>query len=126
LKGRINKEYDRELNIALYLQTAFRAVASANHFFALRSEYQRLIKDPVRPTAARSRAVRLIDEMESIVKADLANARRGLAVARRDPRLDLAVRLDLDYFPLDKIIEAKIRYTEDTILKQLGAARRSF
>jgi hypothetical protein len=112
--------------MAAYLQTAFRAIAFANQFFSLRAEYQGLIKNVAGSKDARGSILRLIDGMERIVKSDLVNARRGLAIARRDPRLDLAVRLDLDYPPLDKIIEAKIRYTEDTILKQLGAARRSF
>lgn len=120
------KEYERELDMAAYLQTAFRAVAHANHFFSLRAEYLGLIKNAAGSKDGRGSILRLIDGMERIVKSDLVNARRGLAIARRDPRLDLAVRLDLDYPPLDKIIEAKIRYTEDTILKQLGAARRSF
>ena len=112
--------------MAAYLQTAFRAVAFANHFFSLRAEYRSLIEEAARLKDARRPAIRLVNTMEQIVKADLANARRGLAIARRDPRLDLAVRLDLDYPPLDRIIEAKIRYTEGTILKQLRAARRSF
>ncbi len=39
-------------------------------------------------------------------------------------KISLSGRL---FYPLlDRIIEAKIRYTEDTILKQLGAARWSF
>jgi hypothetical protein len=120
------KEYGRELNMAAYLQTAFRAIAFANHFFTLRADYQGLIKNAAGSKDARGQMIRLINEMERIVKSDLDNARRGLAIARRDPRLDLAVRLDLDYPALDKIIEAKIRYTEGTILKQLEAARQAF
>ena len=117
------REYERELDMAAYLQTAFRAVAFANHFFSLRAEYQSLMEKAVSLKDARGRAIRLINEMERIVKADLVNARRGLAVARRDPRLDLAVRLDLDYPPLDRIIEAKIRYAEGSVFGQLAAAR---
>ena len=61
--------------------------------------------------------------MESIVREDLAAARAGLEIARRDPRLDLSIRLDLDDEPLDRIIAAKIAYTEGPVRAQFAAAR---
>ena len=56
--------------------------------------------------------------MRKIVEADLINARQALPIVRRNPSLDLAVRMDMDYPPLAKIIEAKIGYAEGQ-LKEL-------
>jgi Flp pilus assembly protein TadD len=61
--------------------------------------------------------------MERIAASDLANAKQGLEIARRDPRLDLAVRLDLDDPSLVSILEAKIRYAETIVPRQFTAAR---
>lgn len=116
-------ELERELSLSAYLGTAFRAVSNANHFFSLRAEYLGLLKDGELTATARTRALTLLSEMGAIVEADLDNARRGLDCARRDPRLDLAVRLDLDYLPLMRIIEAKIAYEEGVAKAQLSAAR---
>ena len=117
-------EYRRELDMAQYIRALFRSIANANHFFALRAQYRELTKDPHGAAANRDAAIQALDEMAQIAKAELINARRALLIARRDPRLDLAVRLDLDYPPLVKIIEAKIKYVEKLVREQIPAERR--
>jgi hypothetical protein len=119
------REFERERDMACYLQTVFRSIANANHFFSLRSRFEGLIKDRDKVDVRRDEALQILDEMSAIANKEVANAREGLAIARRDPRLDLAVRLDLDYQPLTKIIEAKIRYMEKSVAEQLAAARDS-
>lgn len=119
------REFERELDLASYLRTVFRAISGANHFFSRKAEFQKLAAAPGLSAEGRRRALELLDDMEKIVKADLENARRGLAVARREPRLDLAVRLDLDYQPLWRIIESKIEYAENAVPAQFEAARVS-
>jgi hypothetical protein len=120
------REFERELDLAAYLGTVFRAVARGNHFFAARAQYQRLL-DPARRTSkSEARAVRLLEEMELIVRDDLAAAHVGLEIARRDPRLDLSIRLDLDDEPLDRILAAKIAYAEGPVRAQFAAARKRF
>ena len=74
--------------------------------------------------SVRAEALALLDEMEKILESDLVNARRGLEIAKRDPRLDLAVRLDLDYRPLAEIIAAKIQYGETVVRAQIAAERK--
>jgi hypothetical protein len=118
-------EFERERSLAAYLQTVFRAVSNGNHFFALRREFRMLMEIKTLAGQDRERALELVSRMEDIVRADLVNARRGLEFARRDPRLDLAVRLDLDYAPLAAIIEAKINYAETEVLRRLADARNS-
>jgi len=123
-RGRVTepyeKEYRRELDMAAYLQACFRCVANCNRFFALRAEYVELMKHPA---ANRDRALEVLTGMEKLARAELVNARQALPIVRRDPRLDLAVRLDLDYPPLVKILEAKIRYTEKLLREQIPAER---
>jgi hypothetical protein len=70
----------------------------------------------------RDRAAALLRDMEKIAAADLENARRAVVVARCDPRLDLSVRLDLDYLPLMEMIEAKILFQETEAKRQFAAA----
>jgi hypothetical protein len=117
------KEFQRELDMGAYLLAVFRSVSYCNHFFELRAQYRDLTKDAPTTAANRDRALGLLDEMAEIVKVDLSNARRALIIARRDPRLDLAVRLDLDYPPLAKIIEAKIGYAERLLRELLPAEK---
>jgi hypothetical protein len=62
--------------------------------------------------------------MESMVREDRTDARAALQIVRRDPRLDLSIRLDLDFEPLDQIIAAKIVYAEGPVRAQFAAARR--
>ncbi len=120
------REFERELDLAAYLGTVFRAVSDSNHFFALRAEYLRLTGPDAQAGDAadrsQKRAADLLSRMRAIVRSDLGNARTALAIARRDPRLDLAVRLDLDYEPLVKIIEAKIGYEETVVERQFADA----
>lgn len=115
------KEYQRELDMAAYLQSCFRSVVNGNRFFALRRQYRETAADPQN----RQRATELLDRMQVIIEAELINARQGLIIARREPSLDLAVRLDMDYPPLTKIIEAKIAFTEKVLNEQLPAERTS-
>lgn len=94
------REYQRELDMAAYLEACFRSVVHMNQFFALRR--QEMTPD-------------VRSEMRRIVEAELVNARRALPIVRRNPSLDLAVRMDMDYPPLVKVIEAKIKVTEATL-----------
>ena len=94
------KEFQRELDMAAYLQACFRAVVYGNRFFALKRQ---------------DRTPETLAEMRKIVEADLINARQALPIVRRNPSLDLAVRMDMDYPPLAKIIEAKIGYAENEL-----------
>ena len=96
------KEYQRELDMAAYLQACFRAVVCGNRFFALKRQ---------------PRTPETLAEMRTIVEADLINARQALPIVRRNPSLDLAVRMDMDYPPLAKILEAKIRYAEKVLVQ---------
>jgi hypothetical protein len=117
-------ELGREFDMGAYLGTAFRAVADSDRFFGLRRRFEELLKASAKTEASRRQALAVLDEMERIAASDLANARRGLEIAKRDPRLDLAVRLDLDYPSLVSIIESKIRYAETVVPRQFAAARR--
>lgn len=119
-------EYQRELGMAAYLQSCFRSVVNATHFFALRSEYRELVKDDRSRSDNRDRALDILDRMSEVIRAELVNARQGLIIARRNPSLDLAVRLDMDYPPLVKIIEAKIAFTEKVLREQIPAERTQF
>ena len=101
----------------------FRAVAAGNHFFTLRREYAELTKGPGISEVNRLRAASALGDMEKIAATDLENARQALAIARRDPRLDLSIRLDLDYRPLTEMLEARIRFQETEGKRQLAAAR---
>ena len=114
------EEYQRELDMASYLLASFRSVTYCNRFFPLRTQYRELIKDPA---SNRDQALKALDEMEIIARDDLVNARQALIIARREPSLDLAVRLDLDYSPLVKMIEAKIKYGEKLVREQIPAER---
>jgi hypothetical protein len=114
-------EFQRELDMASYLLTLFRATANSNHFFSLRREFNLLVKDRASAATSQTRAIALLKEMQKIAAADLRNARQALPIARRDPRLDLAVRLDLDYPPLAKMIEAKVRFQENEFPRQFAA-----
>ncbi len=114
-------EFQKEADLGAYLLTVFRAIAAGNHFFTLRAEYAELTKGP--KTSAGNRAGAVLQEMERIAAADTENARQALAIARRDPRLDLSIRLDLDYPPLTEMIEARIRFQETEAKSQLAAAR---
>ena len=116
-------EYRRETDVAAYLQSCFRSVVNGNRFFALRRQYRELTKDQASIKANRDRAAELLARMQSIVEAELINARHGLITARRQPCLDLAVRLDMDYPPLTRIIEAKIVFTEKVLQEQFPAER---
>jgi hypothetical protein len=116
-------ELSRELDLAAYMGTAFRAIADSDRFFGLRRRFEEFLKTPAKTETSRREALAVLDGMERIVASDLANAKRGLEIARRDPRLDLAVRLDLDYPPLASIIESKIRYAEAVVPRQFAAAR---
>jgi hypothetical protein len=116
-------ELSREFGMAAYLGTAFRAVADSDRFFGLRRRFEELLKASAKTEASRREALAVLDEMERIAASDLANARRGLEIAKRDPRLDLAVRLDLDYSSLVSIIESKIRYAETVVPRQFADAR---
>ena len=118
------KEYARERDLAEYFLTMLRAIGHGNRFFGLRREYSGLAKDQAATDTARARAIGLLDAMREIVAADLENARASLPFIRRLPGLDFAVRLDLDYRPLDEIVAAKIRFTEAEVLGvQFPAAR---
>jgi hypothetical protein len=116
-------ELNRELDLSAYLGTAFRAVADSDRFFARRRRFEEIRKSAAKTDASRREALALLDEMERIAASDLANAKQGLEIARRDPRLDLAVRLDLDDPSLVSILEAKIRYAETIVPRQFTAAR---
>lgn len=126
MKGRVTPpyalEFEKELDLGSYLLTVFRAIANANHFFNLRREYIGLTKESTKSAANRSRAIALLQEMQRIAAADLQNAEQALPIARRDPRLDLAVRLDLDYPPLSEMIEAKIEFQQTEVNRQFAAA----
>jgi hypothetical protein len=117
------KEFQRELDMAAYLQASFHSVADLNRFFTLRREYRELTGDEQSIAANRDRALQLLNEMEEVAKEDLVVARRALPIARRGHNLDLAVRMDMDYPPLAKIIEAKIRRTEQTLRQEIPAER---
>ncbi len=117
-------EFQRELDMASYMLTLFRATANANHFFSLRREFNALTTDAVVTASNHARAAALLKEMERIAAADLENARQALPIARRDPRLDLAVRLDLDYPTLVEMIDAKIQYMEAEVRRQFASASR--
>jgi hypothetical protein len=120
-------EYARERDLAEYFLTMLRAIGHGNRFFGLRKEYSELAKNPAATEEVRARALELLDAMRAIVEADLGNARTSLPFIRRQPGLDFAVRLDLDYRPLAEIVEAKIRFTETEILgAQIPAARVRF
>ncbi len=108
-------ECQRELDMGEYLLTMFRAVSYGNHFFALRRKY--------RSETDRQKALGLLDDIERIVRDDLVNARRALIVARRDPRLDLSVRLDLGYPTLVSMIEAKIDFADKVLHQQFPGER---
>jgi hypothetical protein len=99
------KEYQRELDMAAYLQACFRAVVYGSRFFALKRQ---------------DRTTEVLAEMRKIIEADLINARQALPIVRRNPSLDLAVRMDMDYPPLAKIIEAKIEYAERQLKELFG------
>ncbi len=116
-------EYRRERDLAEYFLTMLKAIADGNEFFALRAEWKDLRAGAASPErAARERD--LLGRMETVVRRDLENARASLPFIRRQPGLDFSVRLDLDYRPLAEIVEAKIAYTEDVVLKrQFSAAR---
>lgn len=116
-------EYQREMDMAAYLQSCFRSVVNCNRFFTLRRQYRELTKDQEAIQANRERAIELLDRMKAIIEAELVNARQGLIISRRLPSLDLAVRLDMDYPPLTKIIEAKIAFTEQVLHEQFAAER---
>ena len=118
------REFEREMDMAAYLGTVFRAAARGNHFFARRAEYQSLLDPARRSPASEARAARILEEMESMVREDWTDARAALQIVRRDPRLDLSIRLDLDFEPLDQIIAAKIVYAEGPVRAQFAAARR--
>ena len=118
------REFEREMDMAAYLGTVFRAVARGSHFFARRAEYQSLLDPARRSPASEARAARILEEMESMVREDWTDARAALQIVRRDPRLDLSIRLDLDFEPLDQIIAAKIVYAEGPVRAQFAAARR--
>jgi hypothetical protein len=115
-------EFQKEADLGAYLLTIFRAIANGNHFFSLRKEYLELAKAGPIPAAKRGRAAELLREMEKIASADVVNAWQALAIARRDPRLDLAVRLDLDYPPLTEMIEAKIEFQRAEAKRQFADA----
>jgi hypothetical protein len=115
------EEFQRELDMASYLLTVFRATANANHFFSLRREFNTLTTNGAAKASSRSQAEALLKEMEKIAAVDLENARQALPIVRRDPRLDLAVRLDLDYPTLVEMIEAKIQYMESEVRRQFAS-----
>jgi len=116
------EEFQKEADLGAYLLTVFRAIATSNHFFTMRKEYTELTKGPEISEENRARAAALLREMGKIAGADVENARQALLVARRDPRLDLSVRLDLDYPPLTEMLEAKIRFQETEAKRQFAAA----
>jgi hypothetical protein len=116
------EEYQKEADLGAYLLTVFRAIANGNHFFATRKEYLELAKAGPIPAAKRDRAADLLREMEKVASSDVVNAWQALGIARRDPRLDLAVRLDLDYPPLTEMIEAKIEFQRTEAKRQFAAA----
>jgi hypothetical protein len=116
------EEFQKEADLGAYMLTEFRAIAAGNHFFSARREYLDLTKGPGVSPAGRARAAKLLVEMKKIAAADLENARQALRIARRDPRLDLSVRLDLDYPPLTEMIEAKILFQETEGKRQLESA----
>jgi hypothetical protein len=126
VRGRVGApqaaEFQKETDLGTYLLTVFRAIADANHFFTLRKEYQELAKDPAMTAANRSRAIAVLHEMETFAAADLRNAWQAISIARRDPRLDLSVRLDLDYPPLTEMLEAKIQFQRTEAKRQFAAA----
>ncbi len=115
-------EFQKEADLGAYLLTVFRAVAAGNHFFSLRREFTELTGGPGISSENRARAAAVLREMEKIAAADIENAREALVVARRDPRLDLSVRLDLDYPPLTEMLEARIRFQETEAKRQLDTA----
>ncbi len=116
-------EYQREMDMSAYMQSCFRSVVNCDRFFALRRQYRELTKDQASIKANRDRAIELLDRMKAIIEAEVVNARQGLIIARRQPSLDLAVRLDMDYPPLTHIIEAKIAFTEKVLQNQFPAER---
>jgi hypothetical protein len=115
-------EFQKEADLGAYLLTIFRAIANGNHFFALRKEYLKLAKAGPIPAAKRGRATELLREMEKVASADVVNAWQALGIARRDPRFDLAVRLDLDYPPLTEMIDAKIEFQRTEAKRQFADA----
>ncbi len=115
-------EFQKEADLAAYLLTEFRAIAAGNHFFTARREYLEIGKGTEISDAGRARAVALLQEMQKFAAADLENARQALAIARRDPRFDLSVRLDLDYAPLVEMLEARIGFQETEGRRQLESA----
>ncbi|OGD21641.1 MAG: hypothetical protein A2W03_17015 [Candidatus Aminicenantes bacterium RBG_16_63_16] len=117
------EEFQKEADLGAYLLTVFRAIAAGNHFFTLRAEYAGLTKGPEISEGDRARAAAALREMEKTAAADTENARQALAIARRDPRLDFSIRLDLDYPPLTEMIEARIRFQENEAKSQFAAAR---
>lgn len=120
-------EFARERDLAEYFLTMLKAIGFGNRFFGLRREYAALASNPAATGADGTRALEILEAMREIVAADLENARSALPHIRRVPGLDFAVRLDLDYRPLDKIVAAKIRFTETEILgAQFAAARARF
>lgn len=125
-EGRISGQYEREfrgeLDLARYFQSMFRSTAAANHFFTLRKEYRLLTQDPSAAGRNKSLVIGTLKKMLEIAKSDLLNARAALPITQQDPRLDLAVRLDLDYRPLAEIIRAKIRYQQYVIDEQIPRA----
>lgn len=115
-------EYQKEADLGAYMLTMFRSIAAGNRFFSLRKEYRELTKEPEISDEERARAVSLLREMGGIAAADVENARQALVLARRDPRLDLSIRLDLDYPPLADMIEARIGFQETEAKRQLASA----
>lgn len=126
VRGRVaapySAEFQKETDLGTYLLTVFRAIADANHFFTLRKEYLELTKDPAMTAENRSHATAVLREMETITAAELRNAWQAISIARRDPRLDLSVRLDLDYPPLTEMLEAKIQFQRTEAKRQFAAA----
>ncbi len=113
-------EYQREIDMAAYLQSCFRSVVNGNRFFTLRRQYRELTRDAASINANRTQALDALDKMSAIIEAEQVNARQSLIIARRMPCLDLSVRLDMDYPPLTKIIEAKLKYTEKAVKEQFA------
>jgi hypothetical protein len=116
-------EFQKELNLGAYFLTLFRSVSHANHFFDLRKTYLEMTKVPVTARSDRAKVFTLLRKMEQIAQIDLRNAREALRMARRDPRPDLAVRLDLDYAPIVQMIQARIRFQKVEARRQFAAAR---
>jgi hypothetical protein len=126
VKGRVaapyEAEFQKEADLGAYLLTVFRAIADANHFFTLRKEYLELTKSQPLTADRGARAGAVIQEMQKIAQADVVNAYQALSIARRDPRLDLSIRLDLDYPPLTEMLEAKLQFQRTEAKRQLAAA----